>query len=240
MKSLRDYINEGLFNRLLKVGLPADHVISMIRGMLSEYVNNNTQQSDSFKQTIKDNMRKFKYDEKTKCIVYTGDEELKKVFSFNVKNVLGFQIDSYISNKEMEQIKEKFLKTSFGKELGKYSKNAIANEKTKREEELKKQQNDPEYCAATLAGIIIDYQKTVRDNDETDRHKNFMDKINTVRKYKGFDFGNGKFKKAFVDAIAKIGRERECHMNGSWTDEKQVADTFKTWWNKLDDRIRKG
>lgn len=239
MKSLQEYINEGLFNRLLKVGIKADHVTAMIRGMLYEYVNNSNQR-DSFKQTIRDNMRKFKYDEKTKCIVYNGDLDIKNVFSFNPKNVLGFQIDSYISSKEMEQIKEKFLKTSFGKELAKYSKKAIAAEKTKREEELKKQQSDPEYCADILAGIVVEYQKNVRDDDETSTHKHYMDKVNAVRKYKGYDFGDGKFKKAFVNAISKIGHERECHMNGSWTEVNKVADAFKVWYEKLDDRIRKG
>jgi hypothetical protein len=239
MKSLQEYINEGLFNRLLKVGLPADHVTAMIRGMLYEYVHNSNQ-SDSFKQTIRDNMRKFKYDEKTKCIVYNGDLDIKNVFSFNPKNVLGFQIDSYISSKEMEQIKEKFLKTSFGKELAKYSKKAIAAEKAEREEKIKKQQSDPEYCADILAGIVVEYQKNVRNDDEKSTHKNYMDKVNAVRQYKGYDLDNSKFKKAFVNALSKIAHERDCHMSGAWTEVDTVAKCFRDWWNELDDRIRKG
>jgi hypothetical protein len=240
MKSLQEYINEGLFNRLLKVGLPADHVAAMIRGMLYEYVNNFTTQSDSLKQDIRDNMRKFKYDEKTKCIVYNGDEHLNEFFHFKPKNVLGFQIDPYLSSKEAEQIKEKFLKTRFGSALAKYSKKVIAAEKAEREEKIKKQQSDPEYCADILAGIVVEYQKNVRDDDETSTHKNYMDKVNDVRKYKGYDLDNSKFKKAFVNALSKIAHERECHFNSAWTNVDTVAKCFRDWWNKLDDRIRKG
>ena len=216
-------ITEGFFNSVFGTGTEVKSFINKIR------LGVETLQSEA-KGTIwaKLDPALFKYDEKQKNIIYTGDAEYGTDIIKNKPLIRGMKISSHLSDKEMKELADKFGKTALGQEIFKHS------DEFKKDliEKRKKQEKDPAYQGEELANLVNDYFKAElwKDNEKKAEYLKEMNK--KISMYRDHD--NGKFDKAYAKAIndfAKRSSNLRANINHCET-VKKVGEMIGEYLNK--------
>ena len=228
MKKLEEFIKEsliqeGFFNSLFGTGTEVKSFIKKIR------LGVETLQSEA-KGTIwaKLDPALFKYDEKQKNIIYTGDAEYGTDIIKNKPIIKGVKISSHLSDKEMKELADKFGKTALGQEIFKHS------DEFKKDliEKKKKQEKDPAYQAGELADLVkdyFDYEVWKEPRKQEEYIKSMSNKINKYR-----DNGN-KFDKAYakaIDELQKRSSNLSANMRRCETVDKVNSDIIGEYLNK--------
>ena len=185
-------LTEGLFNTMLGTGTSIKTLVQKIKTAVE------TLKSDkSSKGTIwaKIEPEYFKYDEKQKNIVYTGEIDSYTDIYTNKPIIKGMKLSKQLSDKELKNALNIFQKTTLGQKIFEVS----PEFKKMKEEKRKKEEKDPEYQALQLALLVHEYYTSeMWKNLKENRVKNT---INDMKKIVDKFKDNSKFIKAYAKEI---------------------------------------
>ena len=228
MKTLNEYINksliyEGFFNSLFGTGTEVKYFVNKIK--LGVETLRNEEKNTIFGKL---DPSLFKYDEKQKNIIYTGEVDSATEIYQNKPILKGIKISSHLSESEMKELAIKFGKTRLGQEIYKYSdefKKDLAEKK-------KKQENDPEYQGAQLAELVNNYytEEIWKNEKKAGEYINSMSKL--INKYQD---SSEKFNKSYEKTIiysAKHSSKLNSNLNNCETVKKLSAEVIGPYLNK--------
>ncbi len=205
MKNITQFIYEGFFNNLFKVGRNVSGIVSSINAKTKHYGEE------------LDVEPKFAYDAKQKLIIYNGEDN--SIYSlFKGKPVIRKQVPEWLNDEEYKAVLNLFLKTAYGKALQEKDPKYIEELNKLRAEEQKKLEKDPEYQGGILAKKVCNYFHEEAWKNKGDAEPYITAIINICNK-----FGNdSKFAKKYEEAIALQLKTRD--IKGSDTVRNSCAN----------------
>lgn len=185
MKNITQFIYEGFFNNLFKVGRDVHGIVDSINIKTKRYGEELGVEP------------KFVYDAKQKLIIYNGETN-DSMWLTKGKPVIKKQIPEWLNDEEYKAVLNLFLKTTYGKALREKDPKYIEELNKLRDEQQKKLEKDPEYQAGIMAKKVCNYFNEEAWRDKGDAEPYITAIIDIYRKF----YSDSKFAKKYEEAIA--------------------------------------
>lgn len=219
MKNITQFIYEGFFNNLFKVGRNVKDIVDSINIKTKRYGEELGVEP------------KFVYDAKQKSIIYNGEENVG-LGLLKGKRVIKKEIPEWLNDEEYKAVLNLFLKTQYGEALREKDPKYIEELNKLRAEQQKKLEKDPEYQAGIMAKKVCNYfhEEAWRDKGDAKPY------ITAILDIYGKFYNDSKFVKKYEEAIALQLKSRD--IKGS-QDVRNNCGNVKAVGKYFDEERRK-